>query len=134
MPFEGTSLLPLDDYLTFRCRRCLQLHGSSGCPGRNEGSPKRKLNTYPIGYFHIDIAEVRTSTKTHGELRALLRDLVDASNFARRLKALGGLTSYELICKVWASQPQKIDDQPAPHKGGTKRLGGPFRAGSQYTS
>ena len=23
--------------------------------------PKRKFNTYPIGYFHIDIAEVRTA-------------------------------------------------------------------------
>ena len=23
--------------------------------------PKRKFKTYPIGYFHIDIAEVRTA-------------------------------------------------------------------------
>ncbi len=26
-----------------------------------EASPKRKFKAYPIGYFHIDIAEVRTA-------------------------------------------------------------------------
>ena len=26
-----------------------------------EATPKRKFKAYPIGYFHIDIAEVRTA-------------------------------------------------------------------------
>src|ERR1700719_3138761 len=35
--------------------------------------------------------------ETHDELRAHLRDFVDAYNFARRLKPLRGLTPYEFI-------------------------------------
>ena len=39
--------------------------------------------------------------ETHDQLRAHLRDFVDAYNFARRLKTLKGLTPYEFICKAW---------------------------------
>jgi hypothetical protein len=46
--------------------------------------------------------------ETHDELRAHLRDFVDAYNFARRLKTLRGLTPYEFICKAWTSQPQRF--------------------------
>jgi hypothetical protein len=45
--------------------------------------------------------------ETHDELRAHLRDFVDAYNFARRLKTLRGLTPYEFICKAWTSQPHR---------------------------
>jgi hypothetical protein len=31
-----------------------------------------------------------------------------AYNFARRLKTLGGLTPYEYICKIWASEPDRF--------------------------
>jgi transposase InsO family protein len=42
--------------------RCLQRHGISRLPQlEGEASPKRKFKAYPIGYFHIDIAEVRTA-------------------------------------------------------------------------
>ena len=41
--------------------------------------------------------------ETHDELRAHLRDFVNAYNFARRLKTLRGLTPYEFICKAWTS-------------------------------
>jgi hypothetical protein len=35
---------------------------SRGLPQvEGEASPKRKFKAYPIGYFHIDIAEVRTA-------------------------------------------------------------------------
>ena len=63
-----------------------------------EASPKRKFKAYPIGYFHIDIAEVRTA---EGKLYLLvaidrtskfafveLRETVsrrDAADFLRRL-------------------------------------------------
>src|SRR6476659_6465376 len=42
--------------------RCLQRHGISRLPQvEGEASPKRKFKAYAIGYFHIDIAEVRTA-------------------------------------------------------------------------
>ena len=50
--------------------------------------------------------------ETHDELRAHLRDFVDAYNFARRLKTLRGLTPYDFICKAWTSQPQRFIISP----------------------
>jgi hypothetical protein len=70
--FRRPTLLPLDDCLyalqptiPHRTRsslhRCLQRHGISQLPqAEGEVSRKRKFKAYPIGYFHIDIAEVRT--------------------------------------------------------------------------
>jgi transposase InsO family protein len=41
--------------------RCLQRHGISRLPEVEDAkATKRKFKVYPIGYFHIDIAEVRT--------------------------------------------------------------------------
>jgi transposase InsO family protein len=41
--------------------RCLQRHGVSRLPEVNGDKPdKKKFKAYPIGFFHIDIAEVRT--------------------------------------------------------------------------
>jgi hypothetical protein len=37
--------------------------------------------------------------ETHDQLRTHLRDVVDAYNFARRLKTLRGLTPYEFVAK-----------------------------------
>ena len=45
---------------------------------------------------------------THDQLRAHLRDFVDAYNFARRLKTLRGLTPCEFIYKAWTSQPDRL--------------------------
>jgi hypothetical protein len=42
--------------------------------------------------------------QTHDQLRAHLRDFVDAYIFARRLKTLRDLTPYEFICNAWTSQ------------------------------
>jgi hypothetical protein len=50
--------------------------------------------------------------ETHDELRAHLRDFVDAYNFARRLKTLRGLTPYEFICKAWTSTSKLSDERP----------------------
>ncbi len=42
--------------------RCLQRHGISRLPEIEGNKPARqKFKSYPIGYFHIDIAEVRTA-------------------------------------------------------------------------
>jgi hypothetical protein len=70
--FRRYTLLSLDDCLyslqssiphltRSSLHRCLQRHGISRLP-ETEGDkpPKKKFKLYPIGYFHIDIAEVQT--------------------------------------------------------------------------
>ena len=71
--FRRHTLLPLDDCLyalqatiphltRSSLHRCLKRHGISRLPQvENEGAAKRKFKAYPIGYFHIDIAELRTA-------------------------------------------------------------------------
>ncbi|PRY77994.1 integrase-like protein [Marivita geojedonensis] len=66
------TLLPLDDCLyalqptiphltRSSLHRCLQRHDISRLPDMDGDKPKRqKFKRYPIGFFHIDIAEVRT--------------------------------------------------------------------------
>lgn len=70
--FRRHTLLPLDDCLyalqptiphltRSALHRCLQRHGISRLPEMDGDRPARKkFRNYPIGYFHIDIAEVRT--------------------------------------------------------------------------
>jgi hypothetical protein len=70
--FRRYTLLPLDDCLyalqatipaltRSALHRCLQRHGISRLPETDGDKPTRKrFKPYPIGYFHIDIAEVRT--------------------------------------------------------------------------
>jgi hypothetical protein len=70
--FRKHTLLPLDDCLyalqptiphltRSSLHRCLQRHGISQLSQvEGETSAKRKFKTYPIRYFHIDIAEVPT--------------------------------------------------------------------------
>ena len=71
--FRRHTLLPLDDCLyalqptiphltRSSLHRCLQRHDISGLPEVEGNKPdKKKFKAYPIGYFHIDIAEVRTA-------------------------------------------------------------------------
>src|ERR687895_1075659 len=70
--FRRHTLLPLDDCLyalqptipqltRSSLHRCLQRHGLSRLPDIDGDKPRRsRFKPYPIGYFHIDIAEVRT--------------------------------------------------------------------------
>jgi transposase InsO family protein len=70
--FRRHTLLPLDDCLyalqatiphltRSSLHRCLQRHGISRLPETEGDKPaKKRFKPYPIGYFHIDIAEVRT--------------------------------------------------------------------------
>ena len=71
--FRRHTLLPLDDCLyalqptiphltRSSLHRCLKRHGISRLPQvEGEASPKRKFKAYPIGFFHVDIAEVQTA-------------------------------------------------------------------------
>lgn len=70
--FRKYTLLPLDDCLyalqsslphltRSSLHRCLQRHGISRLPEIEGDKPaKKKFKAYPIGYFHIDMAEVQT--------------------------------------------------------------------------
>ena len=70
--FRKHTLLPLDDCLyalqatiphltRSSLHRCLQRHGISRLPEiAGDKLAKKPFKRYPIGYFHIDIAEVRT--------------------------------------------------------------------------
>lgn len=70
--FRKHTLLPLDDCLyalqasiphltRSSLHRCLVRHGISRLPAiTGKSSTKRTFKQYPLGYFHIDIAEVRT--------------------------------------------------------------------------
>lgn len=236
--FRRHTLLPLDDCLyalqnsiphltRSSLHRCLQRHGISRLLEIEGSKPARKkFRTYPIGYFHIDIAEVQTQegklymfvavdrtskfafaelhpratrmiardfldrlakavpykihtiltdngiqfakregtevywtipfdrlcnalgiehrlTKinhpwTNGQVERMNRTLKDATvkrhyyqshdalkkhlhtflmayNFARRLKALKGLTSYQYICKIWTKEPERFKINPTQH-------------------
>lgn len=233
--FRRHTLLPLDDCLyalqpslphltRSSLHRCLQRHGISRLPDTGGDKPsKKRFKRYPIGYFHIDLAEVRTAegklnlfvaidrtskfafvrlekragkaqaaqflkdliaaipyrlhtiltdngiqfcnrtqdvyafehifdrvcrengiehrlTKVkhpwtngqvermnrtikeatvkrfhyddHAQLQRHLDDFIDAYNFARRLKALRGLTPYEFICKTYADEPESFRLDP----------------------
>jgi transposase-like protein len=71
--FRKHTLLPLDDCLyalqvtipkltRSSLHRCLERHGISRLPEVEGDKPRRKkFEHYPIGYFHIDLAEVRTA-------------------------------------------------------------------------
>ena len=73
--FRRHTLLPLDDCLyalqptiphltRSSLHRCLQRHGIGRLPDVEGDKPaKKKFKSYPIGYFHIDIAEVQDRTK-----------------------------------------------------------------------
>jgi hypothetical protein len=50
--------------------------------------------------------------ESHDQLRAHLAAFVGAYNFAKRLKALAGLTPFEAICKAWAKEPQRFRLSP----------------------
>jgi len=69
--FRRHTLLPLDDCLyalqatiphlsRSSLHRCFQRHDIGRLPAVEDNKPKKAFKDYPIGYFHIDIAEIRT--------------------------------------------------------------------------
>ncbi len=71
--FRKQTLLPLDDCLyalqeaiptlsRSSLHRCLQRHGSSRLPPGEEGVKVKKaaFKAYPLGYLHLDFAELQT--------------------------------------------------------------------------
>jgi hypothetical protein len=50
--------------------------------------------------------------ETRAQFEADLASFLDAYNFAKRLKALKGLTPYECVYDVWKKQPDRFNVDP----------------------
>ena len=116
--FRRQTLLPLDDCLyalqatiphltRSSLHRCLQRHGISRLPDViGDKQPKKKFKTYPIGYFHIDIAEVRT---TEGKLYLYVAiDRTSKFVFVQLVRHANRGTASAFLVALIASVPYKI--------------------------
>ncbi len=116
--FRKHTLLPLDDcvyalqatipHLTrSSLHRCLQRHGISRLPETKGDKPdKKKFNAYPIGFFHIDIAEVRTE-----EGKLYLFAAIDRTSkiaFAKLEQQANRLTATAFLEALIEAIPYKI--------------------------
>ena len=116
--FRRHTLLPLDDCLyalqptiahltRSSLHRCLQRHGISRLPDMEGDKPKRqKFKRYPIGYFHVDIAEVRTD-----ECKLYLFVAIDrTSKFAvtRLVDKANRKTAWEFLETLLDAVPYRI--------------------------
>src|SRR6059058_2110891 len=116
--FRRHTLLPLDDCLyalqptiphltRSSLHRCLQRHGISRLP-EVEGSrpPKKKFKAYPIGYFHIDIAELQTA---EGKLYLYVAiDRTSKFAFVQLVRKTGRTSASTFLEALIAAVPYKI--------------------------
>jgi transposase InsO family protein len=116
--FRRHTLLPLDDCLyglqptiphltRSSLHRCLERHGISRLPEVEGGKPKKqRFASYPIGYFHIDIAEVRTE---EGRLRLFVAiDRTSKFAFARLVESAGKMAAAPFLRELIAAVPYQI--------------------------
>ena len=116
--FRKHTLLPLDDCLyalqpmlphltRSSLHRCLQRYGISQLPRvEGEASARRKFKTYPIGYFHIDIAEVRTA---EGKLYLLVAiDRTSKFAFVELHEKVSRRTAADFLRRLVAAVPYKV--------------------------
>jgi transposase InsO family protein len=116
--FRKHTLLPLDDCLyalqpslphltRSSLHRCLQRHGISQLPQiEGEVSVKRKFKAYPIGFFHIDIAEVRTE---QGKLYLLVAiDRTSKFAFVEMHEKVARRTAADFLRHLIAAIPYKV--------------------------
>src|SRR5215210_9050921 len=116
--FRRHTLLPLDDCLyalqatvpqltRSALHRCLQRHGISRLPEVEGDKPTRKaFKPYPIGYFHIDIAEVSTE---EGKLRLLVAiDRTSKFAFARLVESAGKMEAAQFLRDLIEAVPYRI--------------------------
>ena len=116
--FRRHTLLPLDDCLyalqptiphltRSSLHRCLQRYGISRLPDVEGDKPeKRKFKAYPIGYFHIDIAEVQTA---EGKLYLYVAiDRTSKFAFVQLVKKTGLTSASAFLEALIAAVPYKI--------------------------
>jgi hypothetical protein len=116
--FRKHTLLPLDDCLyalqatiphltRSSLHRCLQRHGISRLPEvTGDKEPKRKFKIYPIGYFHIDIAEVQTA---EGKLHLFVAiDRTSKFAFVELHREAGKMIATQFLRNLIAAVPYGI--------------------------
>jgi IS30 family transposase len=116
--FRRHTPLPLDDCLfglqpsiphltRSALHRCLQRHGISRLPEiEGDKPPKKRFASYPIGHFHIDIAEVQTG---EGELRLLVAiDRTRELAFARLVESAGKMEAADLLRELIEAVSDRI--------------------------
>jgi transposase InsO family protein len=116
--FRRHTLLPLDDCLyalqptsphlsQSSLHRCLQRHGISRLPEIEGDKPIRKtFRSYPIGYFHIDIAEVQTA---EGKLYMFVAiDRTSKFAFAQLVDKANRVTASAFLVALIEAVPYKI--------------------------
>ena len=116
--FRRHTLLPLDDCLyalqatiphltRSSLHRCLQRHGISRLPDvEGDKRAKRKFKSYPIGFFHIDIAEVQTA---QGKLYLFVAiDRTSKFAFAQLVEKANTVTARAFLDALVAAVPYKI--------------------------
>jgi transposase InsO family protein len=112
------TLLPLDDCLyalqatiphltRSALHRCLQRHGISRLPETlGDKTSKKAFKRYPLGYFHIDIAEVRTE---EGKLHLFVAvDRTSKYAFARLVTRATGKAARAFLEEFVAAVPYQI--------------------------
>ncbi len=87
--------------------RCLQRHDVSRLPDVDRDKPaKAKFRSYPIGYFHIDIAEVQTA---EGKLYLFVAiDRTSKFAFCQLVEKAGRTTASAFLEALIAAVPNKI--------------------------
>lgn len=115
--FRRHTLLPLDDCLyalqpsiphltRSSLHRCLQRHGISRLPEIDGDKPKKKFKRYPIGYFHIDIAEVRTG---EGKIRLFVAiDRTSKFAYVELHERAGKMVAAQFLRNLILAAPYKI--------------------------
>jgi transposase-like protein len=116
--FRRQTLLSLDDYLyalqstiptltRSSLHRCFQRHGVSRLSEVKGDKPARKkFKSYPIGYFHIDITEVRTE---EGKLYLFVAiDRTSKYAYAELLSKYGKMEAAQFLRNLIAKVPYRI--------------------------
>jgi transposase InsO family protein len=116
--FRKHTLLPLDDCLyalqatiphltRSSLHRCYQRHGISRLPDVEGDKPARKaFKAYPIGFFHIDIAEVQTK---EGKLFLFVAiDRTSKFAFAQLAEKASRVTASAFLTALVEAVPYKI--------------------------
>lgn len=121
--FRQHTLLPPDDCLyalqasiphltRSSLHRCFQRHGISRLPEVEGDKPtKKSFAKYPLDYFHIDIAEVRTE---EGKLYLFVAiDRVSKFAYVELLEAYGKMEAAQFLRNL--QEPERFTTNPYHH-------------------
>jgi len=116
--FRRHTLLPLDDCLyglqpaiphltRSSLHRCLERHGISRLPEVEGDKPtKKRFAQYPLGYFHVDIAQVSTE---EGKLSLFVAiDRTSKFAFVRLVESAGKMEAAQFLRDLIAVVPYRI--------------------------